>query len=257
MRLNKVAFVLLAFLVMATGSVGLASTAQPALPSGFIDEDPQDCQQIPPEDLPPPALSVTESLPLEARILVEKSDRATARTLLTTTKEAFERIGITLKLRFQNVVPPSEWADGTQLGAGPSQHDILAFMKDQFGGQRPPGTDVVYFITRYWAGGFADCIGGIRFPDRAFALGSIDYAIEGVIPVPTADEGVIAAHEIGHLLGAHHHYSNCVEALPQGAPRGELNPCTTMSPFAATASGTFALLERSFVRRYAALYAKG
>lgn len=257
MNVKTMALVLAGLSVLVIGTVGSAAPVEERLPSGFIDAEPQECLQIPPEDLPPPAVSTSDILPLEARILVEKSDRPAARTLLTTTKEAFARIGIELKLRFQNVVPPPQWGDGSGLGAGPSQDDILAFMKEQFGGERPPGTDVVYFITRHWAGGFADCIGGIRFPDRAFAFGSIDYAFLGVVPAPTANEGVIAAHELGHLLGAHHHYSNCVEALPSGATRGDINPCTTMSPLAATASSTFGLLERSFVRAYVAEYANG
>ncbi|MBW3595033.1 MAG: hypothetical protein KY391_05590 [Actinobacteria bacterium] len=228
-----------------------------AQPPSVIDGELGDCREIPPHELPPPAIDVSKVIPLEARVLVERGDRAAAQKLFAVTKRAFSDIGIRVKTRFQEVDPPRQWGDGDGLGTGPNQEAILTFMKDLFGGRRPDGVDIVYFMTRHWAGGFADCIGGVRYADRAFAFGSIDYSFEGVIPAPTADEGVIAAHEIGHLLGAHHHYSNCVEALPQGAPRGDLNPCTTMSPFAATASGTFALLERSFIRRYAALYGNG
>ncbi|MGH2740602.1 MAG: hypothetical protein ACRDH6_09005, partial [Actinomycetota bacterium] len=71
------------------------------------------------------------------------------------------------------------------------------------------------------------------------------------------DEGVIAAHEIGHLLGAHHHYANCIEALPSGALRGDLGPCTTMSPYTFMFSSTFGTVEEAFIRDYAARYAKG
>lgn len=238
--------------VSASGSSPAATPASPT-----IDVDPPNCQQIPPEEVPPVALAVEPELPLEARVMVEKGDVSIARGHLKVTRESFAAIGIRVKVRVDQVVSPSEWGSGDQLGSGPDQAEILEFMKAHYGGQRPQGVDVVYFMTRHWAGGFADCIGGVRYPERAFAFGSIDYAIEGVVPAPTADEGVIAAHEIGHLLGAQHHYANCVEALPAGVPQGDANPCTTMWPVAAAASSTFGLVERSFIRAYAAEYAKG
>ncbi len=245
---------------MTAGVLGaLAMPASVAVESStnVIDYEAEDCTQIPPEEIPPLALSTDKVLPLEVRVMAEAPDLTVAKGYMKTAKETFARIGITMKLRYQMVVAPAEWSAGTGLTDGPSQPEILDFMKSLFGGQRPSGVDVVYFMTRHWDGGFADCIGGIRFPDRAFAFGSVEYATEGIVPSPTANEGVIAAHEIGHLLGAHHQYANCVEAQPSGALRGDTNPCTTMWPAAANASSTFSLLERSFIRSYAADYAKG
>jgi hypothetical protein len=220
-----------------------------------IDVEAEDCTQIPPEKTPPPAVSVDEVLPVEVRVLAEATDLSTVKGYMQITKDAYNEIGVRPRVRYKTVVPPSDWSVG--FGEGPSQAQIMEFVKGVFGGRRPAGVDVVYFMTRYWAGGFADCIGGVRFPERAFAFGSIDYSTEDLVPSPTVNEGVIAAHEIGHLLGAHHHYSNCVEAQPSGALRGDTNPCTTMWPAAANASSTFGLLERSFIRSYAAEYAKG
>ena len=245
---------------MTAGVLGV-----PAMPASVasgssaiaIDYETEDCTQIPPEEIPPLALSTDKVLPLEVRVLAEAPDLTVAKGYMKTTKETFARIGIRLRVRYQMVIAPTEWSAGTDVFDGPSRPEIFDFMKSLFGGQRPSGVDVVYFMTRHWAGGVADCIGGIRFADRAFAFGSIDYATEGLVPSPTGNEGVIAAHEIGHLLGAHHHYANCVEAQPSGALRGDTNPCTTMWPAAANASSTFGLLERSFIRSYAAEYAKG
>jgi hypothetical protein len=242
---------LVAALVCSLATPGSSKTAP------LLLDTEQECQEIPPQEIPPPALDVEETLPLEVRVLVESQHLTLAKEHLARTKEIYGTIGIRLKIRYQAVTPPSEWGDGEDLTGGPDQPKILAFMKDELHGRRPNGVDVVYFITKHWDGGFADCIGGIRYADRAFAFGSIDYAFEGVVPAPTVNEGVIAAHEIAHLLGAHHHYSNCTEALPFGAPNGDLNPCTVMSPSASTASGTFGILERSFIRSYVAEYAKG
>ena len=218
-----------------------------------IDRAEPDCQQIPPEVTPPLALEKTP-LPLEVRVMVEREHLSLAREHMEVTRGAYERIGVRMKVRYDIVVPPA-WPSGAF--DQPSADEIFEFVKGHYGGKRPAGVDLVYFMTRYWSGGIADCIGGVRFPDQAFAIGSIDYSIEGAVPSPTGNEGVIAAHELGHLLGAHHHYSNCTEALPSGATRGDYNACTTMSPLATTASSTIGLLEASYIRHYAAEYARG
>lgn len=233
------------------------SPAHPRDPVPVIDRVEQDCNQIPPDEVPPPALSTSEKLGLQIRVMFEAGDKRVVSRHMDTTEVAFERIGIDVDVSYDRVRVPEEWGDqgGIFPDAGSAEHFEL--MKNRYGGERPEEVDVVYFFSRYWGGGMADCIGGVRFPDRAFAFGSVDYAVEGIVPVPTVDEGVIAAHEIGHLLGAHHHYSNCVEAPIQGALAGQPAACTTMSPSAIAASAFFGLLETSFVRHYTKKYAQG
>ena len=246
----------LAALAMALCLGAAPAAAAPLGEPAAIDRELEDCtSEITPEVVPPPAIATDPILPLEARVMVEPADLAVAKDHLAVTRTAFEQIGIKLKIRYDRVQVPDTWTKG--FFAEPTGDEIFAFMKDHYGGKRPDGVDLVYFITSYWSGGLADCVGGVRSPESAFAFGSLDYKFEGSVGIPTADEGVIAAHEMGHLLGAHHHYSNCAEALPSGALRGDFNPCTTMSPAAATASSTFGLVERSFVRYYTERYAEG
>lgn len=250
--MRRIPFVVVAAVVAALPAPARAAVVRDA---AVIDRGAEDCtSSITPEVVPPPAVTTEPELPLEVRVMAEAAHLAQAKEHLAVTRGIFDRIGIRLKVRYDVVVPPAEWeVSGYQL----HYDEIFDFMRSHYGGGRPAGVDLVYFITRFWDGGIADCVGGVRSPTSAFALGSIDYELMGEVAVPTADEGVIAAHELGHLLGAHHHYSNCTEALPSGGLRGDFNPCTTMSPLAATASTTFGLLERSYVRYYTATYAKG
>jgi hypothetical protein len=171
---------------------------------------------------------------------------------MAVTQALFDRIGIALKVSYDPVRELPTFGGGGGLSA-----KLLDYAKARYRGQRPAGTDAVYFMTRAWDGGFADCIGGVADPRRAFAIGSVDYAIEGVVPAPTVDEGNIAGHELGHLFGAHHHYSNCTEAQPYAALRGEPGPCTLMSPLAMAFTGSVSTVERLFIRHYAKQYARG
>ena len=59
------------------------------------------------------------------------------------------------------------------------------------------------------------------------------------------------AHEIGHLLGAHHHYSS-----PEGLLAPSPNVLSLMSPDTTLASLRFSTLEAAVVGGYAARYAR-
>ena len=65
----------------------------------------------------------------------------------------------------------------------------------------------------------------------------------------------VMAHEMGHLMGAHHHYSNCVEGNLTSAGPSDVSPCTLMFPAVNFASLNFAALEGSTVRGHAVQHA--
>jgi predicted Zn-dependent protease len=145
--------------------------------------------------------------------------------------------------------------------------DDAAYLNSQakalYGGEVPKGTDVVYTLTtkdiqalnQKAVAGLADCIGGVRYPNRAFAVGEI-------IPVLNADplvfysEGTAraTAHEIGHLMGAQHEQANCIQGIPDFA-LDDPTPCTLMSNFADFVSRDFGVLEAAVVRGHAVNYA--
>lgn len=111
-------------------------------------------------------------------------------------------------------------------------------------------------------------IGGIRWPDTSFFVVSDIRNIEdpqtgttgrlnalGLNPNVDATAEVFA-HEMGHLMGAHHHYANCAEGNVSSAGPSDLSPCTLMFPAVNFASLNFAALEGATVRGHAVNYAK-
>jgi len=132
-------------------------------------------------------------------------------------------------------------------------------VRRHYGGVRPPGVDVVDVMTDLFAGGDADCIGGIAYAEKAFAVSNVHYTVQGAVPVDQVPAGMVAAHEIGHLLGAQHQQVSCTEALPQEvatpATDGWAGPCTLMGPAALQDSETFSTLERNTIRAFVRAYA--
>lgn len=142
---------------------------------------------------------------------------------------------------------------------------IIQQAKDHFGGVRPAGADLVYVMTSKdittdgdtSLAGLADCIGGVRFPYHAFAVGEA----VGIEPIPVGPffldvdaHPEVAAHELGHLMGAQHHYANCVEGNLSGDAT-DLSPCTLMFNFVDLESLNFGTLEGLVVRGHAVKFA--
>lgn len=146
---------------------------------------------------------------------------------------------------------------------GKEASGLISQSKALFGGVRPKGSDVVYTLTSKdiaalglpSVGGLADCLGGVRFPNRAFATGEVVDEFE-FFPFRFYVNGTAktAAHEIGHLLGAHHHYANCVESLPAMGAQ-EPTPCTLMSNSLDFLSFQFGTLEGAVIRGHTVDYA--
>jgi hypothetical protein len=60
---------------------------------------------------------------------------------------------------------------------------------------------------------------------------------------------------MGHLMGAHHHYANCVEGNLSSDGPNDLSPCTLMFNSVNYASLSFGTLEGAVVRGHAVSYA--
>jgi hypothetical protein len=207
----------------------------------------QDCTDFEPDVVPPVPADTTKRLRLSVLVVTPPALLAEVRRESAVIVSDYARINIAVRLTVVSARLP---------GDGDPQH-MFDYLRARYGGERPRGVDVVYAASDYFAGGVADCLGGVRFPERAFAMGQVHYTAQGV-PVP-ADGGVkmghIAAHEIGHLLGAQHHFSNCAQGEPSAATSGDAGPCTIMNPAALTGSGQWSTLETAFVRYHVERFA--
>jgi reprolysin-like metallo-peptidase family M12B len=192
---------------------------------------------------------------LDVAILLDGVSLGLGDSIMTKAKEAYVPLGIDL-----NVVSYRSVAFTGTEGA-----DIIQQAKNYYGGVRPPGSDVVFVLTNKdittdgdtGLAGLADCIGGVRFPNHAFAVGEavgIDPFTVGPFTLEVDAHPEIAAHEIGHLMGAQHHYANCVEGILTGDPT-DLSPCTLMFNFVDFESLNFSVLNSAVVRGHAVQYA--
>ncbi len=248
---------LIALCAVATTCAAFAPAAGAADPLE-IGHIPQ-CTQV-----VPAAVSLdTTAVSLEVRVLLDGIGLERGQTIFDRANAAYGPLGLRLVPSFEAV---SFGSDG-EPADGEDAHGLIDQAKSRFGGQRPAGADVVYVLTakdisalgQTAVAGMADCIGGVAFADRAFAVGEdIDTRI------PSFDIGLrfladlsakTAAHEIGHLFGGHHHYANCAEGTPSAATDREFAPCSLMFNDLSLQALRFGVLEGVTVAGHAQCYA--
>ena len=209
------------------------------------------------EEAVPAAVTIQPdgSVGLEMRVLLDGVGLARGQEIIGLVSQSYAPLGVSVVPSFQTVSFSGDDAEG-----------LINQSKALFGGVRPAGVDVVYTLTSkdITAGGnpavigLADCIGGVAFPDRAFAVGEeLDpdsFDLGGGLVVAANLSAKVASHEVGHLFGGHHHYANCVEGLLSelGA---ELSPCTLMFNAVDLTSFNFSAVNGLVVRGHAEAYA--
>lgn len=228
------------------------ATSLPAIEA----EDPNACLEAVPAALGIPGVTdLGQTVSLDVAVLLDGVSVGEADQIMTKAAESYAPIGVDL-----NVV---SYTPVTFTGTEGS--DMIQQAKNHFGGVRPQGSDLVYILTSKdittdgdtGLAGLADCIGGVRFAHHAFAVGEavgIEEDVIGPFRLMVDAHPEVAAHEIGHLMGVHHHYANCVEGSLQG-DLDDLSPCTLMFNFVDFQSLNFSLLEGAAARGHAVQYA--
>ena len=237
-----------------TGMGPVAAGARPVPAAVDVEED---CAERSPATYSTEVAQGTAGhLDLDALFLLDGIRRADAERVVARAAESYAPLEITVVPRLRKL----SFA-GDAGGASAPVDDLMAAAKQAVGGERPAGIDVVHVLTRKdiylqpndGLNGMADCLGGVRYPSRAFSVSELF-----VVDEPGSERGdghgaMITAHEIGHLLGGHHEYANCAEGP---AP----SVCTLMFPYylgnfgpglgVPVNSQTFGTLEAAVVRGY-------
>lgn len=232
----------------------------------FERDEAEDCDALVGEPIPEAYAGPLETAPLldlRVYVVLDGISLARGQKIMARVAEAYDTIGIDLQATYQEVSIEPDAIDDDVGGTGQPAHGdgLLPSIKAAVGGARPWGTDVVYAMTSdniAKAAGYAECIGGVRFAGHPFAVG--EAAIE-----PSEDTGVgnnnrsakIAAHEIGHLLGAHHHYANCAEQPKDLGGLFLAEYCTVMINDVGLMSLGWSMLESSVIRGHVAEFAIG
>jgi len=114
---------------------------------------------------------------------------------------------------------------------------IMAALKAHYNATYPGlARDAVHLLLGGDAAGSvagqANCIGGAGYLDAGYSWAEAspeeDRALPGGAKVLQQMALKVSAHELGHVLGAHHHYANCAEAAAWYSPQDALATCTLM-----------------------------
>src|SRR5919106_847142 len=209
-------------------------------------------------ELVPAAVAIPPGSPvvLDVRVLLDGVSATRGAQVFQTARQSYGPLGIDLVPSFQSV-----------SFSGTDAQGLINQSKALFGGQRPAGIDIVYALTskdievdgQTGVAGLADCIGGGAVPAHAFPVGEditrAGARASGPLVLARNLTAKVAAHEIGHLMGGHHHYANCAEGLLADPPPGELSPCTLMFNAVDLASLNFGTLNGLVVRGHMEAYA--
>jgi hypothetical protein len=228
-----------------------------------VDVEENDCLEAVPGAV---GVDVGQPVELSVLLLLDGTDASVAQQIMARAAESYRPLNINLVLEQTRRVSFSS----------PTSEELIGDAKATVGGTPPNGIDLVgVFTTKEMQSttggatvvGQADCIGGIRWDEHSFFVVSDIRDIEdpntgttGTLNSLGFNANVdataeVMAHEIGHLMGAHHHYANCVEGNLSSAAPNDVSPCTLMFNAVNFASLNFGTLSGSVVRGHAVNYA--
>ena len=247
-------------LVPSTSRAVLRSSAAPATSAAAAaPAAPIEIGHIPEclEAVPAAVAVPGETVALDVTVLLDGVNQSRATHVMNVAASSYSPLGIALRSTFETV------SFGTDDASG-----IIEAAKAYFGGARPSGSDVVLVLTskdiqdggNTAVAGLADCIGGVAFPQNAFGVAEVTVPDAGSpfgpLVIGYEMPAKIAAHEIGHLMGAHHHYANCVEGVASELDEADVSPCTLMFNAADLSSLNFSTVNGPVVAGHAQAYAK-
>jgi hypothetical protein len=231
-------------------------------------DDEQGCPNDGLGDVVPDSVAVVpnvEPVTLGVLVLLDGIRLPKAKALVSRAQASYRPLNIRLAATFETVVirPDGKAADG-QPTAGKDY--LLANMR-RIRPTLPAGIDVVHLLTAKdivettnpnregtdELAGYSACVGGIRYAGQQYSMSEAKFRYASQNDPKDDFSSIAMAHEIAHLLGAQHHYGNCVEGRTHSP--GGFGSCTVMFPVAALDSARFGSLESRVIRGYAEAYA--
>jgi hypothetical protein len=198
-------------------------------------------------------LEAADRITLSVLVVLDGVTEEAARAIFDVAARSYAPLGIDLEIaRFQTHAFHTN--DGLK---------IIRDTKALLGGERPDDVDIVETLVGYdiqqlgqqAIAGIANCIGGVANPDTAFlvaeGIDTIGWTNQLPAHVLVDMLGHISAHEIGHLMGAQHHYANCVEGVEPTDVQDDhvtATPCTLMFNDVTFLSDRFGTFEGTIVR---------
>lgn len=232
----------------------------PSTSVGFIDETEECDSAFVPEKTSIYPVEDDSQVRLEVHFLLDGVPLSKGIASAQFAARPYTRIGIELVPTFEEVTFPADATDANGVSTIDSQR-LIDLSREHVGGIRPHGTDVVYTMTSKdltgpppvgsAVAGQADCVGAVVNPAEAFAVGEDG---EDESDGWNHWAGRVSAHEVGHILGAHHHYANCAEGDLEEAV-DTWSTCSVMFNDIVFTSLKFSTVESAAVRGYSLAYA--
>ena len=219
-----------------------------------------ECLELAPRAAHVPGVDDDAPITVTVDLLLDRGvSQAKAGRIVAVAARAYEPIGITLKA---GTVTEVEFE-----GDDPSDLFTQAMRVVP---ERPPGVDAVAVLTSVDLGktrgnsavaGQADCIGGVRYKDYGYFVaettnGDDDASFGGLISLLGELDAKTFAHELGHVLGAHHHYANCAEGTDAGDNGLEGGPCTMMINDLGLMSLHISQVEAAAIKGHSGIWAR-
>lgn len=267
----RLLFGLVLSVLVASHALAVTPPRPVLVPDAPIDAEP-DCGALPPTSMSVSGVSDDGStITVRALVVLDGISGARGRAIMRGAAESYKALDIDLVARYRRIsFKPDDFheVEGSELGPVPTANEQRLFeeMIDALGGERPAGSDVVLLVTDkdiyipgaepgYSSAGVTYCLGGIRYPEKAFAMSEGRVSLfEETGAQPDFPEK-IAAHEIGHLLGGQHNYANCVEGN-RASEGSDQALCTLMEgSLVRFLASNFGTLEGAIIRGYAVDYA--
>lgn len=208
-----------------------------------------------------------DELALDVLFLLDGVTKKRAKGILAETQLAYDPLRIRLVPTFERF--PIE-AQATAKDGQPAAGFVylLGEIRRSYPAS-PVGIDVVHLLTGKdllfedaqadpdgtdELAGIAACVGGVRYDGLEFSISEAHFRYSDVGTSDEDPHAVFLAHEIGHLLGAHHHYGNCAEGKAMVTDTEDF--CTVMnSVYPIFNSLKFGVAEARVIRGYVEAYA--